>query len=304
MILPVAEEQLGRVAHRIQSRLGHAENTDLVHAAEPVLYSAQHTVIEHPVALEVQNRIDDVLQSFRPGDSTLARHMPDDEHRYARFLCEPHEACSAFPHLAHAARSTVEIGGENGLDRVYDQYRRVCRGSGGDDSLEQRFAEQRNFSGVGRQAVSAELDLERGLFSRDVECAPAGDLQLRRNLQEKRRLADPGLSADEDHRAGHDAAAQHEIELRQPGFPSRLSRADDVPQLARLGYRPAFPERLVAADPARRTLGSPGCRSFLDSLLDEGVPLAAHVAPSRPARVLGSAVGAAKDASCLRRHCS
>jgi hypothetical protein len=34
-----------------------------------------------------------------------------------------------------------------------------------------------------------------------------------RDLEEQRALADAGLAADQHHRAGHDAAAQHAVEL-------------------------------------------------------------------------------------------
>ena len=63
------------------------------------------------------------------------------------------------------------------------------------------------------EPLAAHLDLALGLLARDVEDGAARAAQQVRHLQQQRALADAGLAADEDHRAGHDAAAQHAVEL-------------------------------------------------------------------------------------------
>ena len=78
------------------------------------------------------------------------------------------------------------------------------------------------------QALGAEPDLVRGFLAAGVEHRPAGRLEPGRGLEQQRGLADAGLAADEDHRAGHEASAQHEVELREPGAPALQRRAGDV----------------------------------------------------------------------------
>ena len=43
-------------------------------------------------------------------------------------------------------------------------------------------------------------------------------LELTGDLQQQRRLSNPGFSANKNHRAGYDAAAEHEIEFLDAGL--------------------------------------------------------------------------------------
>src|SRR5690348_15381148 len=115
-----------------------------------------------------------------------------------------------------------------------------------------------------------------------------------RNLEQQRRLADPGLAADEDHRSGHDSAAEDEIEFVETCLPTSCFRSADIAQAGGRGDAPSItecastPDSARAPHPHRRDL-----RRY--NLLDEGIPLVARVAASLPFRVLGAALGAAID---------
>ena len=54
-------------------------------------------------------------------------------------------------------------------------------------------------------------------FAGAVEHRPDRCREVRRRLQQQRRLADARLAADQDERSGDDAAAEHAIELVDAG---------------------------------------------------------------------------------------
>ena len=60
-----------------------------------------------------------------------------------------------------------------------------------------------------------------GLLGADVEHAHARRPPPRGDLEQERRLADAGLTGQQDRRAGHDAAAEHAVELADAGRPVR-----------------------------------------------------------------------------------
>ena len=66
-------------------------------------------------------------------------------------------------------------------------------------------------------ALGAQAHLGGGLLGARVQHAPAGSRALRRDLEQQRRLADAGLARQQDRRAGHDAAAEHAVELADAG---------------------------------------------------------------------------------------
>src|SRR4051794_20806784 len=120
--------------------------------------------------------------------------------------------------------------------------------------------------------------------------------ELRRELQEQRRLADPRLTADENHRPGHDAAAKDEIQLLHAGRPARELSAGDVPPPCRRA------DDATGGDAARRfesALARRCYRAFGDRLLDECIPFAARLAATRPLCGFSSAFRATVDRFCF-----
>ena len=62
-------------------------------------------------------------------------------------------------------------------------------------------------------AVGAQPHLGRGLLAGDVERAALVAGGLRGDLEQQRALADAGLAGEQDRGAGHQAAAEHPVEL-------------------------------------------------------------------------------------------
>ena len=141
------------------------------------------------------------------------------------------------------------------------------------------------------EPLGAQLDLRRGLLAGDVERAPAGAREVAERHRGERALADAGRAAEQHERAGHEAPAEHAVELADPGLeprdPGRLDLGEGD------GLDGAGGGRCGA--PAAAATGSGG----LD-LLVERVPLPAAGALPHPLRGRVAAGGA--DELRTRRH--
>ena len=71
---------------------GHLEDAELVGRAEAVLHGAQRAEEAVAVALELEHRVDHVLEDARPGDGALLGHVTDEEDGRAGLLGEAQEA--------------------------------------------------------------------------------------------------------------------------------------------------------------------------------------------------------------------
>src|SRR6185437_11044245 len=109
--------------HRLEPLLRHAEHPDLVDRTETILRRSQNSVVERALALEVENRVDDVLERLRAGNAAALGHVADDEHRGAALFGVAHEPRGALAHLADVARRAFEVRGEQRLDRIDDEHR-------------------------------------------------------------------------------------------------------------------------------------------------------------------------------------
>ena len=67
------------------------------------------------------------------------------------------------------------------------------------------------------QAARTQRHLRARLFTRDVQRRHAAALQTVHGLQQQGRLPDAGVTPDQHHATGHDAAAQHPVELVDAG---------------------------------------------------------------------------------------
>ncbi len=208
-------------------------------------------MVERVLSLEVQHRVDDVLERLRPGDAAALRDVADDEHGRAALLREAHQPRGAFAHLSDVARRALEVGREHGLNRIDDERRgrrrRRCR----EDRFEIRLAQERDVAGVSAEPVGAQANLERGFFAGRVEHRPSGLLEARRDLEQQRRLADARFAPDENHRARDDPAAEHEVEFVEASLPAVRLRPLDVAQPRRDRDAAAFGESSRACGPPR-----------------------------------------------------
>src|SRR5690606_31800547 len=73
----LAQKELRRVRHRRQALRRHAEDADLVHAAEAVLAGPQHPVVQASRTLEIEYRVHDVLERLGPGNGPVLRNVAD-----------------------------------------------------------------------------------------------------------------------------------------------------------------------------------------------------------------------------------
>ena len=194
-----------------------------------------------------------MLERLGAGDAAALGDVPHDEHRGAALLGEAHQPRGALAHLPHVARRALEVAGEDGLDGIDDHHGRAPVRRGGEDRLEQRLAEQLDVAGTPAEPVGAQLHLQRRFLAGHVQRAHVGRLELRRDLQQDRGLADPRLAADQHHRARHDAAAEHEVELGEAGAQPVISRCR--------------PRRECAASPSDRAAAAERIHAGLASRL-------------------------------------
>ena len=111
----------------------------------------------------------------------------------------------------------LELEREHRLNGVDDHERGPEPGDLFENPLEAGLGEDIERRPLDAKTLAARLDLVLGFFAGAVEHRSDGPREVRRRLQQQRRLADPRLPADEHERAGDDAAAEHAIELADAG---------------------------------------------------------------------------------------
>ena len=122
---PLREKQLRRIHHRLQAGTGHLEHAKLVRRAEAVLHRANHAMGVMLLALEVEHRVDDMLEHLGSGQAAVLRDMADENRRQVAALCREQQIGRRLPDLSHAARSRLQLQREHRLDRVDDQQCRL-----------------------------------------------------------------------------------------------------------------------------------------------------------------------------------
>src|SRR5437899_3709808 len=281
----VLQEGATGIADLVHTAVAHLEHTDLIGGAEAILLAAQDAEAVVTLAFEVEHGVDDVLQHARPGDGALLVHVTDQEDRDVAALGEQHQASGAFPHLADAARRRGDAAHEDCLDGVDDRHHRPRLFEVLDDAVEVVFGQHYQPFALDAQPLRAQLQLLDRLFARDIQDRSIGARHLAGELEQERRLADPGVAADQHQRAGYDAAAQDLIELAH-----RQSQTVGLGE-ADLGQRHRLRRR--DTDPACASHARGGLRAYL--LLDVGVPIATLGAAPYPLRGLVAALLAGED---------
>jgi hypothetical protein len=104
------------------------------------------------------------------------------------------------------------------------------------DPLDARFGQQIERRLSHAEPVAAALHLVLGFLARGVEDRAVIAREVRRRLEQQRGLADAGLAAEQHQRPGHDAAAEHAVELVDAGRePLGVRRLDLAVELGRAG---------------------------------------------------------------------
>src|SRR6185369_410838 len=200
----------------LQALVGHREDADLVDRAEPVLDRADETEARMRVAFEVEDGVDNVLEDARPGERAVLGDVADENDRRSARLGETRQLRSALAHLRDRARRGGQRFAVDGLDRVDDRDLRPLAFDRGEDLLEADLGEHAHRTGTDAEPARAQRHLRAALLAGDVERLHAAGERVER-LQEQRRLADPGVAADQDDAAFDDAAAERAVELVDPG---------------------------------------------------------------------------------------
>ena len=118
-------------------------------------------MIQHPLALKIQDSVNDVLERLWPRDAALTRDVPHNKHRYAGLFRKPHQAGGTFSHLPDTSRRAIEICSENSLNRVDHEHRWLHRCRSGNDGLQQCLAKQVDFDCIRAESLCAQSHLQR-----------------------------------------------------------------------------------------------------------------------------------------------
>ncbi len=123
------------------------------------------------VALEIEHRVDDVLEHARAGDRALLGHVADEDHDDVALLGEPRQLRRAFAHLRDAARRGCQRLGVHGLDRVDDDDFGPQRAGSRDDRLELHLGQQLDRRVDEAEPLRAQRDLLDRFLAGDVQSA-------------------------------------------------------------------------------------------------------------------------------------
>ncbi|MNN02734.1 hypothetical protein D3C81_1154020 [compost metagenome] len=279
-LLMLRQEQRRRVADAAQPALGHGEHAQLVDRAEAVLEGTDQPVRGMRIALEVQHRVDDMLQHARPGQAAFLGHVADQDDGDAAALGDARQLRRALAHLRDRARRRGQRLRVERLDRVDHRHFRLLGFERGLDLLELDFGEQPQRRAFHAQPLRTQGDLRAGFFAADIEHAALPG-QVGQRLQQQRGLADAGIAADQHHAARHQPAAQHAVELVDAAGKARHVGSVDLGQLAHHGR-------------CRQRLEALG-RGRLGHRFHQRVPLLAMRALAGPARGGAAAFGTGVD---------
>ena len=165
------------------------------------------------LSLEVEHRVDDVLEDARAGDRALLRHVADEEDGHVRRLRHSEERHRALPDLRDRARRGGDRLQVHRLDRVDHDERGLHLLDRAEDGVEVGLAQDEQPLAGDPEPLGPQSDLLRRLLARDVEHLADRLRDVPGDVQHQGALPDPGISADQHDRARNDAAAEDSVEL-------------------------------------------------------------------------------------------
>src|SRR4029450_2462125 len=148
---------------------GHLARTKLARRAEPILHRAHDPMRVMPLALEIQDGVDDVLQHLRSGQAAILGHVADDEDGNILALGGEQDLRRGLTHLADAARRRLHLQREDRLDRIDDEDGGPEANKLLEDPFETGLGEQIQRRTPNPQPLAAQFDLMLRLLARTVE---------------------------------------------------------------------------------------------------------------------------------------
>ena len=152
------------------------------------------------LALEIQHRIDHVLEHARAGDAAFLGDVADQEHRGAGFLGVAHQPRRALAHLADRAGR----GGERARSTRSGSSRRRSAAAASPTACSRMRSTQVSASACRSSSGRPRRTARPATWASDsspVTYSPGSRRRhLRQRLQQQRRLADAGIAADQHHR--------------------------------------------------------------------------------------------------------
>ena len=211
------EEDRRRILDLAKALLAHHEEAHLVRGAETILDGAHDSEPAAEIALEIQHGVDHVLEHARPRERALLRHVADEQRRHVVRLRVAHELRRALAHLTHGARRRLQLLAEQRLDRIDREHAELFAGAdASQDRLDTRLGQELERHLADAQALRAQPDLVERLLARHVATRDARR-EIRERAQQQRRLADSRVTAEQHDAARHEPAAEHAVELAEPG---------------------------------------------------------------------------------------
>ena len=180
--------------------------------AEAVFHGPQQPVAGEAVALEGEHRIDQVLQHLGAGQHPLLGHMAHQQQGRVLALGDAGEGGGAFAHLGHRTRCTGQFAVVEGLDAVDDRHGRPQGFEFLQHQFQVGFGQQLQLAAVATEAAPAQFHLLGRFLGAHIQNRVAGGHRLGA-LQQQGRLADAGIAAHQHEGAGHQATAEHPVEL-------------------------------------------------------------------------------------------
>ena len=147
----------------------HLEDADLVRRAEAVLDRAQDAELVAALALEVEDRVDHVLDHAGAGDLAVLGDVSHQIDADPAPLGEGGELVRRRAHLRDRAGRAVDGVEPHGLDRIDDRKARAFGLERGEDVAQVRLRRQPHRRVAQSKALGAHADLRGRLLARDVD---------------------------------------------------------------------------------------------------------------------------------------
>jgi len=158
--------------------------------------------------------------------------VPNQIQRYAGALGETDQPACALTHLRHTAGRRLQRVGVDGLNRIDDEHGRTHLRGRGQYALDIGFGQQCEIGDRQLEAFCPQSNLGCRFLAADIQRIDL--IESARSceaLQQERGLADPGVAAEQHHRALHETAAEYPVQLPDAGVEARRLLATDVAEL-------------------------------------------------------------------------